>query len=473
MSTQAFRSKKPGRARVAPASSLIWQSDEPGAPERFFQSISLAWKMLAYRATCYVFCHLTLLKFAFNFIRPLRPVSLFGKLMVLTKAADIREALARFNDFALGEVIEPGMPWGPFIMTVDWQEQHRAERGLLQSAVIPWADEQRISDIVKDECRARLHRTGDQLDAVADFAEPVVIRIIAKYFGVSPVKSDLRLMARALRDLAGIIMVNPPVGSGPWINSRDSIAAVTAQILAQMDAAADAMARSKAARLPDTLLTRLVGLLRGGGTPDWFDEDWIRRYLTGLVGTGGATIVRGFTQALDQLICRPDFLKQARVIAARLDEEEAKGLDATAMREALRLYIYEALRFRPMLPLLVRDAPRDTIIAGSTPRARLVPGGTRVLASPLAAMFDPADFPQPNRFNPERPKDRYIHFGHGLRECFGRHIADIALLEMTRALLRVPHLESAGKGIQFEGPAPSSFLLGLKLVQPERSKRGS
>ncbi len=55
--------------------------------------------------------------------------------MILTKSADVREVLGRFNDFSLGEVIEPGMPWGTFIMTVDWEEQHRLERQLLQSAV--------------------------------------------------------------------------------------------------------------------------------------------------------------------------------------------------------------------------------------------------------------------------------------------------------------------------------------------------
>ncbi|MFX9093454.1 hypothetical protein ABTN25_20180, partial [Acinetobacter baumannii] len=58
-------------------------------------------------------------------------------------------------------------------------------------------------------------------------------------------------------------------------------------------------------------------------------------------------------------------------------------------REALTHYIYEALRFRPMLPLLVRDCPRETIIANGTRRVRIVPAGARVLAAPLAAMFDP------------------------------------------------------------------------------------
>ena len=39
-------------------------------------------------------------------------------------------------------------------------------------------------------------------------------------------------------------------------------------------------------------------------------------------------------------------------------------------------YVYEALRFRPMLPLLIRDTPRETVIAYGTKDARIVRAGT-------------------------------------------------------------------------------------------------
>ncbi len=282
------------------------------------------------------------------------------------------------------------------------------------------------------------------------------------YFGISAIKADERLMARATRDLAGIIMVGPPQGSWPWINSRDSIANVTAQVIAQIETARSKIATGSAGDLPDTLLTRLTVLSCGTTAPAWFDEDWIRRYLTGLVGTGAATIVRGFTQMIDQLVARPDALLQACKLAAKISEDEAHGRDSKPSRDALRGYIYEALRFRPMLPLLVRDSPRDTIVANGTPRARLVPAGCRVLAAPLAAMFDPDAFPEPQRFNPSRPVDSYIHFGHGPRHCFGRYVADVALMEMTIALLCLPNLKRANGArgqIRFEGPAPCSFVL--------------
>ncbi len=442
----------------------IWQSGDLGAPARLLKTISLAKQMIGYRSFCYLFCHLWILKFVFNFLRPLRPIAALNavNLMILTKASDVREVLDRFNDFALGEVIEPGMPWGPFIMTVDWEEQHRVERELLQSVVKRTIDQQLIKDAVAEECRSRIGNAVGQIDVVADLAEPAVLRIVKDYFGVSPIKGDERLMARATRDLAGIIMVGPPAGSQPWINSRDSIANVTAQLMEQIESARSKIAAGKANELPDTLLTRLTVLLCSNTGPKWFDEDWIRRYLTGLVGTGAATIVRGFTQMIDQLVSRPEALLEARKLAARINQNEADGRDDKVSCEALRQYIYEALRFRPMLPLLVRDSPRETIVASGTPRARLVPAGTRVLAAPLAAMFDPLEFPDPERFDPKRPIENYIHFGHGPRHCFGRYVADVALMEMTLALLSLPDLERAGGSsghIRFEGPAPCSFTL--------------
>ena len=297
-------------------------------------------------------------------------------------------------------------------------------------------------------------------------------------------------MARATRNLAGIIMVNPPVGSNSWIESRDDMAALTQQLLEQIAVVRSAISASRQGELPDNLLTRLTALLHAGGTPKWFDEDWIRRYLTGLVATGLATVVRGTSQMVDQLVARPDALREAQKLAIALDHAEAEEQRLASgasdsdrrfaaervakSREALTHYIYEALRFRPMLPLLVRDCPRETIIANGTRRVRIVPAGARVLAAPLAAMFDPDAFSDPSRFDPQRPLKNYIHFGDGERRCFGRYVAESALMEMARALLRLSGLARAPGSdgqIRYEGPAPYSFVLTFNTQTTGAQKR--
>lgn len=479
MSTNVPESMVEGSRRgSAPATRGTWRSADGGGLARFIQAVSMARQMFSYRFSSYIFSHFWFLKLVFTLLRRVRPIAIFGKLVILTKMSDVREVLQRFDDFTLGEAIEPGMPWGPFLMTVDWNEQHARERELLQSVVKRGVDEQTIKKVVAEECREQIAAANGRIDMVAELAEPAVVRIAADYFGVPPLQNDKRIMARATRDLAGIIMVNPPIGSQPWIDSRDDMVALTQQLVDQIAAAKSSIVASRQQELPDNLLTRLTALVCADTAPKWFDEDWIRRYLTGLVATGLATVVRGTAHTIDQLVARPDALREAQMLAAALDRAEADEHNIGTVapeserhsaaervkksHEALSHYVYEALRFRPMLPLLVRDCPRETIIANGTRRARVVPAGTRILAGPLAAMFDPEAFPQPSRFDPQRPIESYIHFGDGARRCFGKYIAENAVMEMVRALLRLPGLARAAGSdgqIRYEGPAPYSFVL--------------
>jgi cytochrome P450 len=127
-----------------------------------------------------------------------------------------------------------------------------------------------------------------------------------------------------------------------------------------------------------------------------------------------------------------------------------------------------------MLPLLIRDAPRETVIASGTKRARVVPAGTRVIAPPLAAMFDPEAVQKPWDFLPAREFDCYLHFGQGARHCFGKYVAETALLEIFRSLLLLSGLARASgpEGrIQYDGPAASSLTLTFQ-AKPANVRTG-
>ena len=140
-------------------------------------------------------------------------------------------------------------------------------------------------------------------------------------------------------------------------------------------------------------------------------------------------------------------------------------------RHRMRQIVYEALRFRPMLPLLVRYSPRDSIIAKDTKRARTAPAGGRVIAAPLAAMFDPDAIEMPWRFCSSRPLEDLLHFGHGDRTCFGKYVADAAMLEIVRSLLRLPDLRrvSGPEGrVRYDGPVTSSLVLTFERCPPRK-----
>jgi len=460
--------------------------------ERFIEARHLGIRMRLYRLQCHVLCQLGFLKFVFRVLRLLRPIFIFRKLMIVTQAREVREVLGRFDDFALGESIDPGMPWGNFLMTVDWRQRHAQERQWLQSAVDP-ADTDKIRAIVIGRCQQQINAANGRIDVVSQLLEPVVVEIANQYFGVPSPAGSTQEMAHAMRDLAGIIMAKPPIGSEPSSRSRANIAKVTDAVLTEISSVASSAAGSPPA---PNLLARLARQLRTPGAPSWFDEDWIRRYLTGLIATGGATIVRAGAGATDQILAHPDALREAQAVAIQLDQamiqldqamaqpdqaaDEQERVDALqrvgalrervdTLRDTLRHYVYEALRFRPMLPLLLRDTPRDTVIAYGTKKARIVRAGTRVLAPPLSAMFDQKAVPKPSRFDAKRPFDQYLHFGFGPRECFGRYIAEIVLLEVFRSLLVLDGLSRAtdAKGkLRFDGPAAA----GLVVTFQERSQ---
>jgi hypothetical protein len=105
-----------------------------------------------------------------------------------------------------------------------------------------------------------------------------------------------------------------------------------------------------------------------------------------------------------------------------------------------------------------------------TKRARLIPAGTRVVAAPLAAMFDPEVFPRPSHFCASREFGCYLHFGQGPRHCFGRYIAETALMEVIRSLLLVPDLARAGSNgrLTYEGPAAFSMVLTFREDRANR-----
>jgi len=459
-----------------------WTDRYRSALGRLVQSISLALGLVLYHSVCFFLSHPRPLNVLFAALRRTRPIAVVGRTVLVTKASDVREVLERFDDFTLAEVLGPRMPWGPFLLSLDWREQHARDRSMLQSAVsvsdISW-----IRDIAATKCQKLLaqacmpHPQRGEIDIVAGVSEPVVVKVAETYFGI-PALDNERGMVRILCNLAGVVMVEPPAESERWIEARHCIAEFTENLVSLIEAKRRAIAM--AATIPafdDDILTRLVKRLCAAD-PSWLDEDWIRRHVTGLATTGGATIVRAVTHAVDQLLAHPAELRKACALAARLEqdtaelvasdqsfakaEQEATRHRVEDTRQGLRQIVYEALRFRPMLPLLVRYSPRRTMIGKGTARARMVPAGAHVLAPPLAAMCDPEVFERPWRFRSTRPLGDYLHFGCGPRTCLGKHVADTVMIEIIRRLLLLPGLERAAgqRGrVAYDGPVVRSLTL--------------
>ena len=89
--------------------------------------------------------------------------------------------------------------------------------------------------------------------------------------------------------------------------------------------------------------------------------------------------------------------------------------------------MHEALRFDPLAPGLFRWAACDTTNAVGTRRAKRIVAGIRVFVAFRSAMHDGRFVTDPVTFDPARPADHYIHFGHGLHICFGIHLNRVLL----------------------------------------------
>ncbi|MBO9499217.1 MAG: cytochrome P450 [Novosphingobium sp.] len=77
---------------------------------------------------------------------------------------------------------------------------------------------------------------------------------------------------------------------------------------------------------------------------------------------------------------------------------------------------------------------------------RTLPAGTLFLLNSYDPNRDPAQFPDPERFDPER-QPQHLAFGAGVRRCIGRHLVHLELVIAAEALIGAfPHLPAACLG---------------------------
>ncbi|KAH7041525.1 cytochrome P450, partial [Microdochium trichocladiopsis] len=136
-------------------------------------------------------------------------------------------------------------------------------------------------------------------------------------------------------------------------------------------------------------------------------------------------------------------------VKARLVEEIEQaqlpgtpGIEELGKLKYLEYFMLEVMRLYGAAP---GPLPRKVPDGGRTICGHFVPGGTTV--SPLAYSIsrDPAVYPDPDTFNPDRwagattaMKEADFSFGGGTRICLGMHIANLEMRMVVVAFLRSP-----------------------------------
>jgi cytochrome P450 len=196
----------------------------------------------------------------------------------------------------------------------------------------------------------------------------------------------------------------------------------------------------------DDVLGRCLAL-QNAGVPG-MDDSTIRTNLLGLFVGAIPTTSKSCTQALDELLKRPADLAKAQDAAASNNDS------------LLADYVFEALRFNPNNPVVVRLAVQGYTLAEGTTRETLIPKGASVVAATQSAMFDDKFVDSPNEIRAGRPAYLYMHFGYGLHTCFGQYINRVQIPGILKPLLKRKNLRRAvgdAGQLTYNGPFPSTM----------------
>jgi cytochrome P450 len=179
-----------------------------------------------------------------------------------------------------------------------------------------------------------------------------------------------------------------------------------------------------------------------------FDEERLLVNTCGFLIGAGETTSAAIVQILDQLLEHPEWMSAAR--SAAVAGEQSR----------LAAVCWEALRFNPINPFVVRTCARDAVIGSGRRRTR-VKEGAKVLACTRSAMWDAKVMESPREFRPGRPSEDYLHFGFGHHTCLGDQVSSVVIPETVRALVRLPGLRRdkgpEGRPDFAGGPFPESF----------------
>lgn len=187
----------------------------------------------------------------------------------------------------------------------------------------------------------------------------------------------------------------------------------------------------------------------------------IRDELVTMIAAGHETTAHTLSWAIERLRRHPAVLR-------RLVEEADAG--GRALRDAT---IREVQRTRPVIAFAGRGVRRPFELGGHR-----LPVGTRVLLAATLTHTDPALFPHPERFDPDRflgtVPDTYawIPFGGGRRRCIGATFAHMELDVVLRTMLERVELQPTdgpAEGWKFRGVAWAPAGGGCAKVTRRRS----
>jgi cytochrome P450 len=386
-----------------------------------------------------IFTRPSFLRFSSSILRTFFPVLSFRGWVIISRYVDVKEVLTRDQDFAIAEINQPKMHEVgiDFFLGMDASEIHDREKDIMES-VAKREDLLVIQKIVAEKSQSLVNAklASKRIDVVSELSRLVPLTLIEEYFGV-PIENKEQMQGW-LRKLFNHLFLN--------LTNDITVAADAKQAANELKLYMENVI-SKSKRLDQThklsegtLLFRLLSLQT---TNPFVTDDFIRRNLCGVMIGAVETTSKCVVLVLEELLRRPFVLAEA----AKTEVNKLKNI------------CYEALRFNPHNPIVVRFCKADIKI-GSQSQYR-IKANRKVAVNIFSAMHDRHEFERPASFNSSRSNE-YLHFGFGLHACFGRYINAIQIPEIVKSLVQLKGIRRSsltnGK-INYEGSFPNAFLL--------------
>ena len=267
----------------------------------------------------------------------------------------------------------------------------------LRGAVMRQFTPQRIGDLrgtieaIEQEL-LEAQRPNRQMDLVQAFAYPLPVTVICRLLGV-PRTDEPQFSQWSAALVRGL----DPAESLSDAEHQERVQAATA-----MQAYMRQLIAERRQRPQDDLTSGLVG-------DGLLSETDLPATLRLLLIAGHETTVNLITNGMLTLLRHPAVLD-------RLRHDPAFAIPV----------VEEVLRFDPPVQFRLRTTLADLPIAGT-----VIPKGATVVLVLASGSRDPARFPHPDRFDPDRRDNEHLGFGGGDHYCIG---APLARLEAVTAL---------------------------------------
>lgn len=263
----------------------------------------------------------------------------------------------------------------------------------------------RLNDAIEDIVSAVIDGFIDngQFDAVADFAVPIPVTVIADMLGLPrDAAGDIKLWSDAAVEPLGMMASDERI-----IECARITRAFHDRIAEELE--------SRRADPREDLLTDLVTARDSEGRGFTLEEmlSLTQQFLV----AGNETTTNALAAGIAMLAAEPELTEEL----ARIDD-----------RRTTRVFANEVLRLSSPVQGLFRVVKRDTEING-TP----IPAGSRVMLRFAAANRDPARYAEPDKVDIHRSNTgTHVAFGAGIHHCIGANLARDELTIAFEAISR-------------------------------------